>query len=83
MLPPKNITKLRSLCGILNYLSKLTPHVASVIRPFTELLKPGVKYSWNKCQQSAFDSAKKMINSLSSLQYLRQVVVSAEFIKYE
>ena len=81
MSPPSNITELRSLIGMLNYLAKFSSRMASVIRPMTELLKSGVTFAWRSPQQSALDEAKQLISELPSLKYFsltRDVVVSAD-----
>ena len=82
---PSNVTELRSLCGMLNYLSKFTPQLATTIRPMTELLRSDVVYAWQEPQQAAFEKAKQAISSLPSLQFFslsRQVVVSADASSY-
>ena len=41
---PSNVTELRTLCGMLNYLSKFVPEMASELKPITELLRKDVAW---------------------------------------
>ena len=85
MAPPRDITELCSLCGMLNHLSKFTPGLPSVIKPITNLMKSDVAYVWGQPQQSAFEAAKDLVKNVPSLQYFRfgcEVVVSADASSY-
>jgi len=85
MPPPTNLTELRSLCGMLNYLSKFTDGLATVIKPMTDLMRADTSFLWGQPQQSAFLAAKTKIKNLPSLQYFsthREVVVSADASSY-
>ena len=42
MLPPNNVTELRSLCGMFNYLTRFARNLATTIKPITELLRADV-----------------------------------------
>ena len=83
--PPRDITELHSLCGMLNHLLKFTPALASVIKPITDLVKSDVAYVWGQPQQSAFEAAKDLVKNVPSLEYFRsgrEVAVSADASSY-
>jgi hypothetical protein len=85
MPPPKTLTELKSLCGMMNYLSKFTEGLATVIKPITDLMKSSVTFMWDRQQQAAFLAAKEKIRNLPSLQYFnvnKKVVVSADASSY-
>jgi hypothetical protein len=83
--PPSSVKELRSLCGMLNYLSKFIPNLASTIKPMTDLLKADVAWLWDEQQKKAFTTAKKLVSNLPSLSYYyigSNVVVSADVSGY-
>ena len=83
--PPTSVKELRSLCGMLNYLSKFAPHLASVMKPMTDLLKADVSWTWDHPQQEAFEAAKQLVSNLPSLSYYSigsDVIVSADASGY-
>ena len=82
---PRNVTELRSLCGMLNYLSRFTDGLATAMKPMTDLLKSGVVFLWGSAQQMAFKTVKQLISRLPSLSYFdikREVVISADASSY-
>ena len=82
---PTNVTELRSLCGMMNYLSRFTPNLASTLKPITDLLKKDVVWNWGTPQQIAFHEAKKLVSSLPSLSFYQlgeKVIVSADASSY-
>ena len=70
---------------MLNYLSKFAPHLASVMKPMTDLLKADVSWTWDHPQQEAFEAAKQLVSNLPSLSYYSigsDVIVSADASGY-
>ncbi|XP_062401725.1 LOW QUALITY PROTEIN: uncharacterized protein K02A2.6-like [Sardina pilchardus] len=60
---PTNQTQLKSFLGMLNYYHRFLPNVATVLEPLHELLRKGVPWKWEKRHESAFDAAKKCLQS--------------------
>ena len=58
--PPENITELRSIDGMFQFLGKFVPHFSTVMKPVTELLKSDRAWVWGSVQQAAFDAAKEL-----------------------
>lgn len=82
---PSNITELRSLLGMLNYLSKFVSDMATVVKPMSDLLRADVVFSWSSPQQAAFEEVKKRISKVPVLSYYRTdrpTIVSADASNY-
>ena len=51
--PPNNVTELRSLLGMVNFLCRFVPHIQELLRPLNDLLKKNTAWSWTPQQQRA------------------------------
>lgn len=60
---PKNVTELRSFLALLNYYGKFIPNLSTLIQPMTALLHKDVVWQWSEKCQSAFENAKKSLQS--------------------
>lgn len=47
MTPPTNITELRRIIGMVNYLTRFIPNLANVIKFLTDLLKGSNSWVWD------------------------------------
>ena len=65
--PPTNVTELRSLCGMLNYLSKYIPGMTSVLKPVMDLLKNYTAWRWGPKQERAVIRVKSNLRELPTL----------------
>ena len=79
---PANATELRSLLGLVNYVSRFIPDYATITAPLRELTKKNAKWEWSRKHQQALDEIKKRLTSSSVMAYFdpqkkTEVVVDA------
>jgi hypothetical protein len=83
--PPKNITELRSVIGMTNYLAKFCPNLASKMKPLYDLLCSDRVWMWGPLQQKAFKQVKQLVSSSSVLAFFdveKETIVSADASSY-
>lgn len=66
---PQTAEETRSFLGLVNYLGKFIPDLATITEPLRQLTKKSVIFKWNKEQQDAFDELKQMMCSDMLLGY--------------
>ncbi|XP_022826768.1 uncharacterized protein K02A2.6-like [Spodoptera litura] len=72
---PKTIEELQSFLGLINYINKWIPNLATTTEPLKQLLRKklgknaGLEKYWKKEQKEAFDLVKKDLSQLKSLGY--------------
>ena len=64
---PNNISELRTVLGMFQYLTKFVYDMSSVMKPMTDLLKSDVVWSWGKAQQGSFDKTKELLSYYDSM----------------
>jgi hypothetical protein len=69
--PPTNVSELRTVLGMLNYLGKFVKDLASMIKPITDLLKADVSWQWGPSQELAFSKAKEAVTTAPALAFYR------------
>ena len=82
---PNNVTELRTVLGMFQYLAKFVYDMPSVMKPVTDLHKSDVVWSWDKTQQASFDKTKEMWTTTPTLSYYdstKPTVVSADASSY-
>ena len=79
--PPENISELRMVLGMFQYLAKFVFDMSSIMKPMTELLKSDVAWSWGDAQQLSFNQTKERLATTPTLSYYdstKSTVVSAD-----
>jgi hypothetical protein len=66
---PKKVKQVRSYLGLASFYRRLIPNFAEIARPLTRLLKKDVPFTWDKAQQTAFDTLKEILCSDTVLAY--------------
>ena len=78
---PNNVSELRMVLGMFQYLGKFVYDMSSVMKPMTDLLKSDVIWSWDHTQQASFDKTKELLATTPTLSYYdstKPTVVSAD-----
>ena len=63
MSPPKNVMEVRRFLGMINQLSKFSPHLANLTKPLRDLLSSKNQWSWGCDQRQAFETLKRALIS--------------------
>lgn len=66
---PTNNEEVRSYLGLVNYVGKFIPNLATVSEPLRQLTKKGASFEWGQKQQHAFDLLKSSLMNHSTLGY--------------
>ena len=78
---PENIAELRSVLGMIKYLGRYVPNMATVIAPMNELLCKNTQFMWSSVQEEAFRNIKQLIFDSPVLAYYdvnKPTVVSSD-----
>nr|XP_049699503.1 uncharacterized protein LOC110376634 [Helicoverpa armigera] len=72
---PNNISELQSFLGLINYIGKWIPNMATLTEPLKQLLRQGsarnadIRDCWGKSQQTAFCALKAALSDIPNLGY--------------
>ena len=58
---PQNVTELRRILGMINFLGRYIPNLSTTLRPMTELLESDKTWSWGESQSVAFTKIKERL----------------------
>ena len=67
--PPRNVSKVCSLLGIVQYSARFIPKFAEMTTPLRKLTHQGVKWCLSSTEQAAFDKLKDTLSSDTVLGY--------------
>ena len=69
MPPPNCKRQVQSFIGMMNYLSKFSPHLSDLAEPIRELSKEKVPFNWGSEHQESFKLVKKELAAAPILAY--------------
>ena len=81
MAAPKDIGDLRRFLGMVGYLGRFIPNLATELRSLNLLLNKNTSWVWGPDQQNAFAKVKQLISSSDTLRYFdcnRKTVVCSD-----
>ncbi|XP_058453152.1 uncharacterized protein K02A2.6-like [Malaya genurostris] len=64
---PSNIAELRSFLGLITYVGRFIPDLATKTDPLRNMLRGNKKFEWTKTHQSAFEGIKKAVLKIENL----------------
>lgn len=66
---PKNKEETRSFLGLVTYVGKFIPDLASHTDPLRKLLKTESKFTWGEAEKNAFNNLKNLLSKVPKLSY--------------
>ena len=85
MKPPTNVSELRTVLGMINYLGRFIPNLSHEAAPMNMLLRKDTAWSWDNQQQKSFEAVKRLVTQAPTLAYYdvtKETIVSADASSY-
>ena len=67
--PPKNAKEMKSLLGLVSYISRFIPDYASLTAPLRKLTHQDVKWKWEEQEIQAFKRLKEVLTHTQTMSY--------------
>ena len=67
MKEPENVGELRRFNGMINYIAKFVPNLATAMQPLHNLLKKDTEFIWSTAQEAAFKDVKDLVSKAAVL----------------
>ncbi|XP_041769686.1 uncharacterized protein K02A2.6-like [Anopheles merus] len=67
---PSSAEEVRSFLGLITYLGRFLPNLATITAPLRELTHKGIKFEWGNSQKGAFEKLKTMVADVKLLHFL-------------
>ena len=64
---PSNIAELRSFLGLITYVGRFIPDLATKTDPLRDMLRGNKKFEWTKTHQFAFEEIKNVVLKIENL----------------
>ena len=67
--PPENAKEMKSLLGLVSYISRFIPDYASLTAPLRQLTHQDVKWKWEEQEIQAFERLKEVLTNTQTMSY--------------
>ena len=82
---PENLTELKRILGMVNFLGRFIPNLSSTLRPMTELLQKDKEWTWGEPQRAALHTVRIALSSAPTLAFFdltKPTTVSSDASSY-
>ena len=66
---PSNVSELRGFWGLVQYVGRYIPELATLAAPLRELTKKSVEFRWTRIQEESFQEIKRILSASGLLAY--------------